>query len=89
MRAEEEEKQVEEGGNRRADIPVTVLRVPAGEEGGYGEVLNIIKEEKEEEMEGNRMNDEEILDDLVVEVVLMVNLPPGLCCLNKNGLCSK
>ena len=34
------------GGGRmpglRADIPVTVLQVPAGEEGGPGELLNII-----------------------------------------------
>ena len=59
----------------RADIPVTVLQVPAGEEGGPGELPNIIKEEeeKEEEMEGNRRDEEKIQDGLVVEVVWMVN----------------
>ena len=44
-RAEEEEKWVEGGGRMpglRADIPVTVLQVPAGEEGGPGKLLNII-----------------------------------------------
>ena len=74
-RAEEEEKWVEGGGmpDVRADIPVTVLQVPAGEEGGPGELLNIIKEEKEEEMEGNWRDEEEIQGDLLVEVVLIIN----------------
>ena len=35
----------------RADIPVTVRQVPVGEEGGPGELWNIIKEKKKEEME--------------------------------------
>ena len=77
-RAKEEEKRVEGGGRTpglRANIPMTVLQVPAGEEGGPGELLNIIKEEKEEEMEGNMRDKEEIQDDLVVEVVLMVPFP--------------
>ena len=40
----------------RADIPVTVLEVHAGEEGGPGELQSVMKEDekKEEEMEGNR-----------------------------------
>ena len=33
---------------------MTVLQVPAGEEGGPGELLNMKKEEKEEEIKGNR-----------------------------------
>ena len=59
----------------RADIPVTVLQVPAGEEGGPVKLLNIIKDEKEEDMEGNKRYEEEIQHDLVVEVILIVNSP--------------
>ena len=51
-----------------ANIPVTFLQVPVGEEGGPGELPNIIKEEeekekeedKEEEMKGNGRDEEEI-----------------------------
>ena len=77
-RAEEEEKRVKGGGRMpglRADIPVTFLQVPTGEEGGLGEMLNIIKEEKEKEMDGNRRDKEEIHNDLVVKVVLIVPVP--------------
>ena len=61
---------METGGRRRpglyADIPVPVLQVPAGEEGGPGGLPNLLKEEKkedddddEEEMEGKRRDEED------------------------------
>ena len=52
-------KQVERGLRMlglRAYIPVTVLQVSAGEKGGPGELLNIVKKEKEQEMEGNTLD---------------------------------
>ena len=56
---------MEPGGRRRpglyADIPVPVLQVPAGEEGGTGCLLNLLKEveKKEEDEEEKKENDEE------------------------------
>ena len=46
---------LEPGGRRSpglyADIPVSVLQVPAGEEGGPGGFPNLLKEEEQEEDE--------------------------------------
>ena len=76
---------MEPGGRRRpglyADIPVPVLHVPAGEEGGPEGLPNLLKygekredgEEKreddddEEEMEGKRRYEEDMQDSLVLE----------------------
>ena len=73
-----------------ADIPVPVLQVPAGDEGGPGGLPNTLKEgEKEEdleeekkedddddeEMEGKRRDAEDMQDSLVVEEGMMVKFP--------------
>ena len=59
---------LEPGGRRRpdlyADIPVSVLQVPAGEEGEPGGLPNFLKEEeKEEHNEEKEKNDEEKEED--------------------------
>ena len=80
-----------------ANIPVPVLQVPAGEEGGPGGLSNLLKEEDkeedeeekkedddgEEEMEGKRRDEEDIQDSLVVEEGMMVkfSLVPFATCL--------
>ena len=72
-----------------ADIPVTVLQVPAGEVGGPGCLPNLLKEEEkeedeeekkgddeeEEEMEGKRRDEEDMQDSLVVEEGMIVKFP--------------
>ena len=54
---------LETRGSRRsclyADIPVSVLQVPAGEEGGPGGLPNILKEEEKEEDDMEKKEDEE------------------------------
>ena len=69
-----------------ADIPLPVLQVPAGEEGGPGGLQNLLKEEEkeeveeekkengddEEDMEGKRRNKVDMQDSLVVEEGMMV-----------------
>ena len=75
---------LEQGGRRRpgryADIPVPVIQVPVGEEGGPGGLPKPLKEDEneedeeekkkydddEEEMEGDRRDEEDIQDSLVV-----------------------
>ena len=59
---------LEPGGRRRpdlyADIPVSVLQVPAGEEGEPGGLPNFLKEEEKEEYnEEKEKNDEEKEED--------------------------
>ena len=52
---------LEPWGRRRpglyADIPVPVLQVPAGEEGGPGGLPNLLKEEEKEEDEEEKKED--------------------------------
>ena len=74
-----------------ADIPVPVLQVPAGEEGGPGGLSNLLKEEEMEEdeeekkdddddeevMEGKRRYEEEIQNILVVEEGMNPHLSPS------------
>ena len=54
---------MEPGGRRRsglyADIPVPVLQVPAGEEGGPGGLPNLLKEEEKEEDEEEKKEDDD------------------------------
>ena len=54
---------LEPGGRRRsglyANIPVAVLQVPAGEEGGSGGLPNLLKED-EEEMKEDVYDEEEV-----------------------------
>ena len=84
---------LEPWGRRRpglyADIPVPVLQVPAGEEGGPGGLPNLLKEEEkeeddeekkdndddEEEMEGKRRDEEDMQDSLVLEEGMIVKFP--------------
>ena len=84
---------MEPWGSRRpglyADIPVPVLQVRAGEEGGPGGLPNLLKEEEkeedeeekkeddddEEEMEGKRRDEEDMQDSLVVEEGMKVKFP--------------
>ena len=70
-----------------ADIPVPVLQVPAGEQGGPGGLPNLLKygekkedgeekkedDDKEEEMEGKRRDEEDMQDSLMVEEGMMFN----------------
>ena len=53
---------MEPGGRRRsglyADIPVPVLQVPAGEEGGPGGLPNVLKEEEKEQDEEEKKEDD-------------------------------
>ena len=92
---------LEPGGRRRsglyADIPVPVLQVPAGEEGGPGGLPNLLKEEEKEEEEEEKKeddddveeiewtsrDDEDMQDNLVVEEGIMVkfSLVPFATCL--------
>ena len=92
---------LEHGGRRRpglyADIPVPVLQLPAGEEGGPGGLPNTLKEgekdenweekkeddDDEEEMEGKRKDGEDMQDSLVVEEGQIVKFPmvPFATCL--------
>ena len=85
---------LEPGGRRRpglyGDIPVPVLQVPAGEEGGPGGLPNLLKEKEmeddeggekkeddddDEEMEGKRRGAEAMQDIMVLEEGMMVNFP--------------
>ena len=84
---------METGGRRRpgwfADIPVHVLQIPAGDEGGPGGLLNLLKEEEkketeeekkgddddEEEMEGKRRYEKDMQDSLVVEEGMIIKFP--------------
>ena len=54
---------MEPGGRRRpglyADIPVPVLQVPAGEEGGPRGLSNLLKEEEKEEDEEEKKGDDD------------------------------
>ena len=74
-----------------ADITVPVLQVPAREEGGPGGPLNLMKqgkteedwEEKEDddnddELEGKRIDKEDIQDILMVEEGMIVKFPQVL-----------
>ena len=72
-----------------ADIPVSILQVPAGEEGGHGGFTKLLKEEEkeeddgekkeeddeEEEMEVKRKDEEEMQNSLGVDEGIMVNFP--------------
>ena len=84
---------MEPGGRRRSGlytyIPVPVLQVPAGKEGGPGGIPNHLNEEakeeddeekneddeNKEETEGKRRDEEEMQDSLVVEEGMMFNFP--------------
>ena len=71
------------------DFPVPVLQVPAGEEGGPGGLWNLLKEEEKEEdeeekkeddeekeeIEGNRRDEEDMQDSLVLEEGMIVKFP--------------
>ena len=65
-----------------ADIPVPVLQVPAGEEGGPRCFPNLLKEEEkeedvddEEEREGKRRVEEDMQDSLLVAEGMIVKFP--------------
>ena len=42
-----------------AEIPVPVLQVPAGEEGGHGGLPNLLNEEEKEEEEEEKKDDDD------------------------------
>ena len=47
-----------------ADIPVPVLHVPAGEEGGPGGLPNLLKEEEKEEDEEEKKEDDDYEEEM-------------------------